>query len=89
MLVRLLYASRAVDTSSPAIDAILAQARAHNTACGRRSVMMFTYLEVLLYWGVSSSHPLYMITVIVPMCKHKYNPISLMLTVDMGLENYL
>ena len=32
MLVRLLYASRAVDTSPEAIEAILAQSRTHNTA---------------------------------------------------------
>jgi len=34
MLVRLLYASRAVDTSQGAIDAIRAQSRSHNSACG-------------------------------------------------------
>ena len=41
MLVRLLYASRAVDTSSPAIDAILAQSRAHNTACGITGILCY------------------------------------------------
>ena len=34
MLVRLLYASRAVDSSAPAIESILAQSRAQNTSCG-------------------------------------------------------
>ena len=34
MLVRLLYASRAVDTSPEAIDAILAQSRHYNPTCG-------------------------------------------------------
>ncbi|MDM0112932.1 BLUF domain-containing protein [Variovorax sp. J22R133] len=39
MLVRLLYASRAVDSSPPAIEAILAQARAHNTSCGITGIL--------------------------------------------------
>ena len=34
MLVRLLYVSRAVDTSSEAIEAILTQSRQHNPASG-------------------------------------------------------
>ena len=41
MLVRLLYASRAVDASAPAIDAILAQSRAHNTACGVTGILCY------------------------------------------------
>ncbi len=41
MLVRLLYASRAVDSSAPAIDAILAQSRAHNTACGVTGILCY------------------------------------------------
>jgi len=39
MLVRLLYASRAVDPSAPAVEAILAQSRAHNTACGITGIL--------------------------------------------------
>ena len=39
MLVRLLYASRAVDASAPAGEAILAQSRAHNTACGVTGIL--------------------------------------------------
>jgi hypothetical protein len=39
MLVRLLYASRAVDCSPQAIEAILAQARAHNTASGITGIL--------------------------------------------------
>ena len=41
MLVRLLYASRAVDTSQGAIDDILAQARAHNTSCGITGILCY------------------------------------------------
>ena len=41
MLVRLLYASRAVDDSPKAIDTILAQARAHNTACGITGILCY------------------------------------------------
>jgi len=41
MLVRLLYASRAVDSSAPAIEAILAQSRAHNTACGVTGILCY------------------------------------------------
>ena len=39
MLVRLLYASRAVDASPAAIEAILAQARAHNTSSGITGIL--------------------------------------------------
>ena len=41
MLVRLLYASRAVDTTSKAVDAILAQSRAHNTMCGITGILCY------------------------------------------------
>lgn len=41
MLVRLLYASRAVDSSTSATDAILAQSRAHNTACGITGILCY------------------------------------------------
>ncbi|HVR48635.1 MAG TPA: BLUF domain-containing protein [Pseudorhodoferax sp.] len=41
MLVRLLYASRAVDTSPRAIEAILAQAREHNPACGITGILCY------------------------------------------------
>ena len=41
MLVRLLYASRAVDTSPAAIEAILAQSRPHNAACGITGILCY------------------------------------------------
>lgn len=41
MLVRLLYASRAVDTSPSAIEAILTQAREHNPACGITGILCY------------------------------------------------
>ena len=41
MLVRLLYASRAVDTSPEAIEAILTQSRQHNPACGITGVLCY------------------------------------------------
>ena len=41
MLVRLLYASRAVDTSATAIDAILAQSRQHNPSCGITGILCY------------------------------------------------
>lgn len=41
MLVRLLYASRAVDASPGAIDAILTQSRAHNPACGVTGILCY------------------------------------------------
>ena len=41
MLVRLLYASRAVDTSPEAIEAILSQSRTHNTACGITGILCY------------------------------------------------
>jgi len=39
MLVRLIYASRAADTSQGAIDAILTQSRQHNPACGITGIL--------------------------------------------------
>jgi Sensors of blue-light using FAD len=41
MLVRLLYASRAVDTSEEAIDSILAQSRQSNPACGITGILCY------------------------------------------------
>ena len=41
MLVRLLYASRAVDTSSEAIESILHQSRAHNPESGITGVLCY------------------------------------------------
>jgi Sensors of blue-light using FAD len=41
MLVRLLYASRAVDTSPDAIDAILAQSRQSNPTCGITGILCY------------------------------------------------
>ncbi len=41
MLVRLLYASRAVDTSAEAIESILQQSRAHNPCCGVTGVLCY------------------------------------------------
>ena len=41
MLVRLLYVSRAVDTSPDAVDAILAQSRSHNAACGVTGILCY------------------------------------------------
>ena len=41
MLVRLLYASRAVDTSPAAIEAILTQSRHHNPGCGITGVLCY------------------------------------------------
>ncbi len=41
MLVRLLYASRAVDTGTDAIDAILAQSRQHNPICGITGILCY------------------------------------------------
>ncbi|WP_313070857.1 BLUF domain-containing protein [Melaminivora sp.] len=41
MLVRLLYVSRAVDTSPAAIEAILAQSRQHNPASGITGVLCY------------------------------------------------
>jgi hypothetical protein len=42
MLVRLLYASRAVETSSDAIEAILAQSRHHNPECGITGILCYS-----------------------------------------------
>lgn len=50
MLVRLLYASRAVDTSPTAIEAILAQARAHNASSGITGILCHgagTFLQAI------------------------------------------
>jgi Sensors of blue-light using FAD len=41
VLVRLLYASRAADTSQAAVDAILAQAREHNPATGITGILCY------------------------------------------------
>ena len=41
MLVRLLYASRAVDTSEEAIDSILAQSRQSNPLCGITGILCY------------------------------------------------
>jgi Sensors of blue-light using FAD len=41
MLVRLLYASRAIDISAEAIDAILAQSRQHNPECGITGILCY------------------------------------------------
>ncbi|MBP6852827.1 MAG: BLUF domain-containing protein [Rhodoferax sp.] len=41
MLVRLLYASRAVDTSAEAIDAILSQSRQSNPLCGITGILCY------------------------------------------------
>ncbi|MCX7256351.1 MAG: BLUF domain-containing protein [Polaromonas sp.] len=41
MLVRLLYASRVVDTSAEAIEAILVQSRQHNPASGITGILCY------------------------------------------------
>ena len=41
MLVRLLYASRAVNTSAEAIDAILSQSRQSNPLCGITGILCY------------------------------------------------
>ena len=41
MLVRLLYASRAIDTNPEAIDAILAQSRQYNPASGITGILCY------------------------------------------------
>ena len=41
MLVRLLYASRAVDTTPGAIEAILTQSRHHNPECGITGILCY------------------------------------------------
>lgn len=41
MLVRLLYASRAVDTSPEAIEAILLSSRHHNPECGITGILCY------------------------------------------------
>lgn len=41
MLVRLLYASRALDTSPDAIEAILAQSRQYNPTCGITGILCY------------------------------------------------
>jgi hypothetical protein len=50
MLVRLLYVSRAVDSSGPAVEAILAQSRSHNPACGITGILCYgggTFLQAI------------------------------------------
>ena len=50
MLVRLLYASRAVDTSAQAIEAILTQSRQHNPGSGITGVLCYSddvFIQVL------------------------------------------
>lgn len=41
MLVRLLYASRVIDTSDEAISAILVQSRKHNPECGITGILCY------------------------------------------------
>ncbi len=41
MLVRLLYASRAIDISAEAIEAILSQSRQHNPECGITGILCY------------------------------------------------
>ena len=41
MLVRLLYASRPVDSSASAIEAILATSREHNPSCGITGILCY------------------------------------------------
>lgn len=41
MLVRLLYASRAVDTATVAIEKILSQSRQHNPECGITGILCY------------------------------------------------
>ncbi|WP_210544708.1 BLUF domain-containing protein [Rhodoferax sp. PAMC 29310] len=41
MLVRLLYASRAVDTTASAIETILATSRQHNPECGITGILCY------------------------------------------------
>jgi len=50
MLVRLLYASRAVDPSPAAIEAILLQSRQHNPGCGITGILCYgggTFLQAI------------------------------------------
>ncbi len=50
MLVRLLYVSRAVDKSVPAVEAILAQSRTHNPASGITGILCYggnTFLQAI------------------------------------------
>ena len=50
MLVRLLYVSRAVDKSAPAVEAILAQSRSHNPASGITGILCYggsTFLQAI------------------------------------------
>lgn len=50
MLVRLLYASRAVDTRPESIESILQQSRSHNPDCGVTGVLCYgggIFLQVL------------------------------------------
>ena len=41
MLVRLLYASRAIDSRTDAIDTILAQSRQYNPSCGITGILCY------------------------------------------------
>ena len=50
MLVRLLYASRAVDTSADAIETILAKSRQYNPTCGITGILCYgggIYLQAI------------------------------------------
>ncbi|MGZ5182079.1 MAG: BLUF domain-containing protein [Ramlibacter sp.] len=50
MLVRLLYCSRAVDSSPAAIESILAQSRQHNPMCGITGILCYgagTFLQAI------------------------------------------
>ena len=50
MLVRLLYASRAVDTSTEAIETILAKSRQYNPTCGITGILCYggdIYLQTI------------------------------------------
>ncbi len=50
MLVRLLYASRAVDTSAEAIETILAKSRQYNPTCGITGILCYgggIYLQAI------------------------------------------
>ena len=50
MLVRLLYVSRAVDSSPDAIESILAHSRSHNPSCGITGILCYgagTFLQAI------------------------------------------
>ena len=46
MLVRLLYASRAVDSSAGAVEAILSQSRQHNPASGITGILCLSLIHI-------------------------------------------